>query len=289
MQKELSKSQSLFIVTKIYLAAIVAAFVVFFVTRSLGVLWAVFLADASATVIVWAAGLILKNPSVYDPYWSVAPMIVIPVWLAMRGTSLSFSDALLLSAVVFWGVRLTANWIGGWRGLTQVDWRYDMLKAKNPKIWFLTNFFGINMMPTVIVYLGMIPAYFLIQSNTKISVYTIIGFVVCIASAMMQLTSDAQMKRHKRSYPGMHIDIGLWKYSRHPNYFGEVMFWWGIFIMTLSLTQSFALRILGAVLMTGLFVFISIPMMERHVEQKTPEYKEYKEKVSMLVPWMRKR
>jgi len=288
MQKKLSKKQSLFIVTKIYLAAIVAAFVVFYATRSLGVLWAVFLADASATVIVWAAGLLLKNPSVYDPYWSVAPMIVIPVWLAMRGTSLSLADALLVCAVVFWGVRLTANWIGGWSGLTQVDWRYDMLKAKNPKIWFLTNFFGINMMPTVIVYLGMIPAYFLIQSNTKISVYTIIGFVVCFASAMLQLTSDAQMKRHKRSYPGMHIDIGLWKYSRHPNYFGEVMFWWGIFIMTLSLTQSFVLRILGAVLMTALFVFISIPMMERHVKKKTPEYKEYKEKVSMLVPWKRK-
>ncbi len=288
MRKNYSKKKSLFLVTIIYIIAVLAAIEVFHLTSYLGILWALFIADAAATVIVWAAGLLLENPSVYDPYWSVAPMIVIPVWIALRGTQLMLPDILLITAVAFWGVRLTANWILGWRGLAHADWRYDMLKEKNPKMWFVTNFFGINMMPTVLVYLAMIPAYFLIQNDAKFSAFTVIGFAVCIIAAMMQMVSDGQMKRHRRDYPGLYIDTGLWKYSRHPNYFGEVLFWWGIFIMAQEQTGSLFMRIIGAVLVTALFIFISIPMMEQHVEQTTPDYDEYKKKVSMLVPWKRK-
>ena len=283
-----SKTKSLIIIAIIYAIATAGAFVVYHFTRFLGTLWAVFIADAAATVLVWAAGLVLRNPSVYDPYWSVAPMIIIPLWMAMGGDSVTLKDALLLGAVAVWGARLTYNWVSGWRGLIHIDWRYEMLKEKNPKMWLVTNFFGINMMPTVFVYIAMLPAYFLIQSKSGVSPFMLIGFVVCISSAALQLISDTQMKRHRELHTDMPIDTGLWRYSRHPNYFGEVMFWWGIFIMTLGLPAAPIARIMGAILMTGLFVFISIPMMERHIEQKSPEYSKYKRRVSMLIPWKRK-
>ncbi len=287
MRRQLPKTLSLIIIILIYLLSIVTAIISYHYTSHLGTLWAVFIADAAATVIVWAAGLLLENPSVYDPYWSIAPMVIIPLFLVISSRSINPADILLLLAVAFWGVRLTYNWAAGWRGLGHCDWRYDMLKANKPKIWFITNFFGINMMPTVLVYLGMIPAYFLIQSETSVSIYTIVGFLVCISSASIQLISDRQMISHRKNNPSGNIDSGLWAYSRHPNYFGEVMFWWGIFIMTLGISAPL-LSISGAVLITLLFIFISIPMMERHVEAKIPEYSEYKKEVSMLVPWKRK-
>ena len=286
--KTYSKTKSLLIIAIIYAISIAVAFVVYHFTRFIGTLWAVFIADAAATVIVWAAGIVLRNPSVYDPYWSVAPMIIIPLWMAMDSERVTLKDALLLGAVAVWGMRLTYNWISGWRGLSHVDWRYDMLKEKNPKMWFITNFFGINMMPTVFVYIAMIPAYFLIQSESGVSPFMLVGFIVCVTSATLQLISDTQMKRHRKLSTGEPIDTGLWRYSRHPNYFGEIMFWWGIFIMTLGLPSAPFARITGAIFMTGLFVFISIPMMERHVEQKLPEYSEYKRRVSMLILWKRK-
>jgi steroid 5-alpha reductase family enzyme len=163
-----------------------------------------------------------------------------------------------------------------------------MLKEKNPKLWFVSNLFGINMMPTVLVYLGMIPAYYFIQSNADISLYNVIGFIICMASVTMQLISDTQMARHRAKKSGTNIESGLWAYSRHPNYFGEVMFWWGLFIMTIGLAAPFVC-IAGAVAITLLFIFISIPMMERHVEAKISGYSEYKAQVSMLVPWFNKR
>jgi steroid 5-alpha reductase family enzyme len=163
-----------------------------------------------------------------------------------------------------------------------------MLKEKNPKMWFLTNFFGINMMPTIFVYIAMIPAYFLIQSDSGMSPFIVAGFTICVISAALQLVSDTQMKRHRMLRTGKPIDTGLWRYSRHPNYFGEVMFWWGILIMTLGLDSAPLLRIAGAVCITGLFIFISIPMMEQHIQTKSPDYSDYKSRVSMLVPWKRK-
>ncbi len=288
MRRNHSKPLSLTIIAAIYILSTLIAFAIYHYSAHLGTLWALFLADVAATIIVWAAGLYFENPSVYDPYWSIAPMVIIPIFILLNGNGIKPTNILVLIAVLFWGTRLTYNWVSGWRGLNQCDWRYDMLKAKNPNLWFITNFFGINMMPTVLVYLGMIPAYYLIQSNSPISFYTVLGFVICISSASIQMVSDKQMESHRMQKTSENINTGLWAYSRHPNYFGEVMFWWGIFIMTIGISTPL-LAISGAVLMTLLFVFISIPMMEEHVQEKNPSYIEYKNEVSMLVPWKRKK
>ena len=285
--KRFSKTQSLIIVIIIYILAVAAGTVAYRMSGSFSPLWAWFIADAVATIIVWAAGLVLRNPSVYDPYWSVAPMVIVPLWIIERGSSLAAGDVLILAAFIFWGARLTYNWASGWRGLNHIDWRYEMLKQDNPALWPLTNFFGINMMPTVLVYLGMVPAYYFIMNKSGISLYSLLGFLICISAALLQMMSDAQMKRHRQSDMGGCIDTGLWQYSRHPNYFGEVMFWWGVFIMTLGTAAPLS-RILGSMLISLLFVFISIPMMERHVTRRNPAYNDYKDKVSMLVPWKRK-
>ena len=84
------------------------------------------------------------------------------------------------------------------------------------------------------------------------------------------------------------IDEGLWRISRHPNYFGEVTVWWGLYIMLFGLTYQFDLYILAPLSMTLLFVFISIPMLEKKILKTRPEYKLYQEQVSMLIPYVRK-
>jgi steroid 5-alpha reductase family enzyme len=273
-----------------YLLAFAAGYAVFHISHDTGILFATFLADIAATVVVWISGVIAKNASLYDPYWSVAPLLILPAWLFLRGTNLGASDILFVIAIYAWGLRLTYNWAVRWEGLAHQDWRYTMLREKNPGMWFVTNLAGINLMPTVLVYMGMAPVYFAVFSERPMGGLTYLGFTVCIGAALLQAVADRQMETFKKSNPdrGRHIDTGLWHVSRHPNYLGEISFWWGIWLMQMGIAPVWA-TVIGPIAITLLFVFVSIPMMERHVEATRPGYTAYKREVPMLVPFIGRR
>ena len=183
-----------------------------------------FLADIAATLVVRGFGILFANSSVYDPYWSVAPIVTLAFWIITRVISFTITDILFLVAIIVWALRLTLNWAIRWKGLNHQDWRYIMLKEKSPRLWFLTNLIGINVMPTVIVFLALIPVYFGIGSAGKLNNLTVIGFVICVGAVLIQSIADKQMDffRRNESFKNQCIDKGLWRYSRHPNYFGEV-------------------------------------------------------------------
>lgn len=284
-----TKGGSLAVVAAVYALAFVAAIPVFILFEKTGVLWATFAADVTATLVVWGFGLVFKNASLYDPYWSIVPVMVIPFWMMLRGAAISAADILLLTAVFIWGVRLTANWVIGWGGMDHQDWRYTMLKEKNPDKWFITNLGGINMMPTILVFLAMVPAYHFIRAEAKVNGLVVLGFLICLGSAMLQFFADKQMYefRSEDKNKDRCIDCGLWKYSRHPNYLGEVGMWWGIWVMQMGAVPETWYTVAGPVFMTALFVFISIPMMESHVKQNRLGYVEYEKQVPMLLPGIR--
>ena len=104
---------------------------------------------------------------------------------------------LLLLAVWFWGVRLTCNWAYTFVNLGKQDWRYDHFKKKFPRIFQLVSFCGINMFPTLVVYGCLLPGIVLIRSSAFNAV-TVFGFIVCAASATLQLFADLQMHRFRR-------------------------------------------------------------------------------------------
>jgi steroid 5-alpha reductase family enzyme len=85
------------------------------------------------------------------------------------------------------------------------------------------------------------------------------------------------------------MNKGLWRYSRHPNYFGEVSFWWGLYFFGLAANASYWWTIAGPIAITLLFLFISIPMMDKRSKERRPEYAEHMKKISALVPWRIKR
>jgi len=279
-----NRAASFFIIFIIYIAAAAAGVLVYYLASGMHLLISTLLADIAATIVVWLCGIFLKNSSVYDPYWSVAPIFIIIFWIFAVDISIGAIDILLIIAVFTWGIRLTANWALRWKGIADQDWRYIMFKKRSPKMWFLTNLFGINLMPTLIVFIALTPLYYALV-NTRRSVYfAIFGFIICIFAVTIQAVSDRQMDffRKNPSNKGKPIDLGLWKYSRHPNYLGEISFWWGIWLMQVWINPSAWWTVAGPVLMTMLFVFISIPMMERHILESRPEYREYQRNVSVL-------
>lgn len=272
-----------------YILAVAVGIAVYqMLPESMSVLFRVFIADVAATVLVYISGLLLNNASMYDPYWSVAPLVILPL-LTGQFQNDKPGVILLLIAIFYWGIRLTTNWATTFSNLRKQDWRYDMLKEKSKKAYQLVNFFGINMFPTLIVFFSLIPAIYYIQEGS-INWVTVFGFIVCLVATTLQLISDIQMHRFRKKNKDKSkiINIGLWKYSRHPNYLGEIAMWWGIYIMMASTIPDKWYLCIGAVLNTLMFLFISIPMAENRLAQYKANFDQYKEQTRMLFPFKKK-
>lgn len=249
--------------------------------------------DFIATIVIFFFSLVFKNSSVYDPYWSVAPPVMALILFINRGLpfqNLSFVLALLV--VFYWSIRLTRNWLRTWAGLNQQDWRYTMLAYNTGKFYWLVSFLGIHLFPTIAVFAAFIPVITIAGFNNTHHVLVIPGFVISLVAVEIERIADIQLHRFKaeQNFTKETVCIsGLWKYSRHPNYFGEILFWAGLFVMALGIYPSgFYVYGIGLVVMILLFVFISIPMMEKRQLTK-PGYSEYRQRVSMLIPWFVKK
>lgn len=284
-----SRILSFVIITIVYALAFVAGWLVYRALACTGMhyLWQLFIADAVATVVVWLFGLLFRNVSVYDPYWSVAPPVMLTLW-ACHLNSWNSATILLLIAVWYWGIRLTGNWAYTFRNLNSEDWRYTKYRnEQKPVVFQLINFFGLNMMPTIVVFLVMIPGFFVIEAAAQANIATWFGFLICVGAATLQLVSDTQRHRFAKEHKGQICEVGLWKHGRHPNYFGEILMWWGVWLMFLSLTIGpSTLRdicVIGPLLNTCLFRFISVPLMEKRQLQNKPGYAEYQKRTRMFL------
>ena len=283
----MKRSLSIAIIAAVYAVAAWAGFLVFgWAAASMAELWALLLADVVATVITWFFGLVFRNVSVYDPYWSVAPPVMFTAWAVYKGC-FTQPVVLLLIAVWYWGIRLTGNWAYTFKGLDHEDWRYTRYReTQSPLVFHLINFFGLNMMPTLLVFACMLPGFGLFDASgagaASANWLTWLGFIVCLSSATIQLVADTQIHRFRNAHPGQYCNVGLWKHGRHPNYFGEVQMWWGVWLMYASL-RGIDWLILAPVAMIALFLFISIPMMERRQLERKPGYAEYRKQTRMLI------
>jgi len=274
------------IIALIYLFAILAGLFVFRIASEFFSFYlSIFIADVAATLFVYLTGLLVKNTSVYDPYWSVQPIVIV-LFLLTRFKVFNLGIILMLIALLYWGIRLTANWAHTFDSLKEQDWRYDMLKAKTGRMYPFVSLIGINLFPTAIVFLAVLPAIVFFEAG-GFNFGTLIGFLTCIIAATLQLFADIQMQKFRRDPHDRDqiIDVGLWKYSRHPNYLGEIMMWWGIFIMMLSIDPSKWYLLMGALLNTMMFFFISIPMAEKRLARYKSGFTDYKKHTRMLLPF----
>ena len=283
MKRSYSKFCSIALIAAIYTLGALAGVLLFVnVVDVLSPLWALFCADVLATVVVWLFGLLYENVSVYDPYWSVFPPVAFLIW-AFYTHTWSVPVILILVASWYWGIRLTRNWVITFHGIAHEDWRYTHYrKSQSPLIFHLINFFGLNMMPTLVVFAAMLPGLMLYETSDPANIITWMGFVLCLSSATIQLVADKQIHDFRAAHPGQYCNRGLWKHGRHPNYFGEIQFWWGIWAMYASLNGMNWL-ILAPIAMTALFLGISIPLMEKRQLQNKPGYAEYRKQTRMLI------
>lgn len=293
-----SKTIGLIIIALIYLITFTGCYFLYDVFKNIfgdnfssSPLIIILILDVIATTLVFIFSTIFNNASIYDPYWSVAPIFMLLLYMVKLNCLTDPHIILMLVVFIIWGVRLTYNWIYTFKNLSIQDWRYENLKTKHPKVWPLINLGGIHLFPTMVVFIAMIPAFNYIEkicAHYAPTLGTYFGALLAIVAVIIEAVADIQMHRFLRKEVNKNAvnDKGLWKMSRHPNYFGEFLFWASICIMGLSFfnDNTSDLLIFSPLVVFVMFVTISIPMMEKRQKEKRPEYKEYMERTPIIFP-----
>jgi steroid 5-alpha reductase family enzyme len=248
------------------------------------------LADLAATSVIFLSSLLTNNSSMYDPYWSVAPIPIALFWLLQPGST-GFANPrhlLILALLCLWAIRLTANWAVQWHGLGHEDWRYQDIREQTGSWYWPASFLGIHLLPTLLVFLGSLVLWpTLSDHSTHLTWLDGVATLVTLTAIIIEGIADLQMRRFRRLPTSVQqkIPLGLWSLSRHPNYFGEVLFWWGLYLFVPLEYPTFWWVIAGPVAILLLFLGVSIPIMERHLLAKHPGYTEYQRRVSSFFPW----
>ncbi len=278
------KTKGLLTVLTAYVIAVILGFISLKFSSNLSSMMQILIADIIATFVIYSFSVYFKNSSFYDPYWSVIPPFIAFFWLAKSNYVINTPSILLMTAVLFWSLRLTYNWMKTWDGLHHEDWRYiDMRNNLGNSFEIIGNLGGIHFFPTFIVFFCCMP---MAQNFSQSYNWTIfLGFGLCIIGVLLEIISDKQLHAFRKIYPsgtGI-IETGLWNYSRHPNYYGEIMFWWGIFVFGYSFTGLNYL-LLAPIAMTAMFWYASIPWIEIKILRTRPQYEDYQKRVHILFP-----
>jgi steroid 5-alpha reductase family enzyme len=283
------RARGLLWVSVAYVVSTVVAGALYLILHSLAPLLRVLIADLAATVVIFGFSRAFNNSSVYDAYWSVYPLVLAPTLLA----SAIFSDAsgstarkvvvtLLVSA---WAIRLTFNWVRGWPGFHHEDWRYVDLRAKTGGTYWIASFFGLHLFPTLLTFAGTL-AFFpiFLTGRDQWNAIDLIAIAVTASAVVLEATADQQLYKFRKSGGGRIMDRGVWAYCRHPNYLGEISFWWGLFLFSLASDASALYPLIGPVAITLLFAFFSIPMLDKRSIERRAGYAEHMARLPALIP-----
>ena len=272
-----------------YLAALFAAFVTASaLPGDLHPIWIALIADLTATLVVFVAGALVGNSSLYDPYWSVAPLVIIIYWAMSGGESDTnlIRVTLVFILVYAWGLRLTFNCFRRWTSMAYEDFRYKDLRKSTGKLYPLVDLFGIQLFPTLLVFAGCLPLYPALTSGSALGIFDLIAVLVAGFGIFYEALADQQLRRFlvTRNDPAKVCTDGIWGRSRHPNYLGELSFWCGLWFFALAANPDWWWTGIGALAMVLLFVFISIPMMQTRHKERRSDYEDQVRNIPLLLP-----
>jgi steroid 5-alpha reductase family enzyme len=246
-------------------------------------------ADLTMTLAAFIFSLLKRNSSVYDPYWSVIPFFFIVQWFVyFGGSDWQIYEWICAIVVSLWSWRLTLSWARGFPGWHHEDWRYVNFRNQFGKFFQPINFLAIHLYPTLIVFLGMWPLFWVYDfGEIQYPILFYSGAFVSFLGIWFEYKADNQLalfRKRKNKKKEDILNTGIWSYSRNPNYLGEILFWFGLLGMGISFNSPWYTS-LGSIGMLLMFLFASIPMKEKQMIKNRPEaFKKYKNEVSALIP-----
>jgi steroid 5-alpha reductase family enzyme len=235
---------------------------------------------------LWPLSMRLRDVSIVDILWAPAfavlgwSYVVLPPSLAPRGW-------IALILVTIWGLRLGLHIYARWRRLGHEDYRYAEIRRRNGPNFPWTSLFWIFWLQALLLWMISWPLQAALSGARALNVLDGVGAAMIVAGIAMEAVADAQLTRFRADPRNREkvLDAGLWSWSRHPNYFGDFLMWWGFFVMGIAAGGPWW-TILGPIAMSALLIHYSgASLMEDTIKDRRPGYADYVRRTSLFIPW----
>ncbi len=240
--------------------------------------------------LLWLLSLALKNASIVDIFWGLGFVVV--AWICyFHAPGFAPRKILLTTLVTIWGLRLSVYLFFRNHGKGE-DYRYQSLRKRIGKNFPLVSLFVVFVFQGVLIWLISLPIQAAAASPfpDKFTTFDILGTFFWTVGLIFEAVGDWELARFKSdpNNQGKVMDRGLWKYTRHPNYFGDALLWWGIFCIALSVPNGWW-TVMSPIVMTTLLMKISgVALLEKTLKKTKPQYAEYVRRTNAFLPWFPK-
>ena len=246
---------------------------------------------AVAMLVLWAISARIRDVSFIDSFWAFGmAMLAVSTWLQAEGSPDRM--ALITGLTLLWGLRLSLHLFTRWRTEGE-DPRYRRIigHAMEKKGWSFarTALVQVFLLQGVLLFIVCLPAQLgqIPAEPARIGLLGWIGCAVALTGIAFETVGDWQLRRFRAdpAMKGKVLDTGLWRYTRHPNYFGDACTWWGIWLVSAE-TMLGLYAVVGPVLVTWLLTRLSgVPMLEHSLKKRRPGYEDYIRRTSSFFPW----
>lgn len=240
---------------------------------------------------LWIISVFIKNASIVDPFWGIG-FVLAGAFYFISSYGLDIRKTIILILVTVWGLRLSVYL--GWRNFGKgEDYRYKQFRkdyGEHRYWWF--SFFQVFLLQGILLWLISAPllAAQYYHESLSLNIIDIIALIIWIVGFTFEAGGDYQMTKFKANpaNKGKVMDKGFWKFTRHPNYFGDAMVWWAFGLF--SVAAGSYLPLFSSLLMTLLLLKVSgVSLLEKTLQETKPQYTEYTEKTNAFLPWFPKK
>ncbi|PKO00019.1 MAG: hypothetical protein CVU42_06165 [Chloroflexi bacterium HGW-Chloroflexi-4] len=239
-------------------------------------------------LILWIVSLILKNSSIVDIFWGFGFVISTWLYFFLSPEGFLIRKLLIVGLATIWGLRLTLHiLIRNW-GKPE-DFRYQKWRDEHGKVWWIRSLFQVFILQGFLMWIISTPLLAAQYSNLPASLTFLdyLGVVLWVIGFYFETTGDQQLKvfRSNPANKGHILNTGVWRFTRHPNYFGDAAQWWAFYLFALAAGGWWS--IFSPIIMTLFLIKVSgVALLEKTLNETKPGYREYMESTSAFIPWI---
>lgn len=245
-------------------------------------------ATAGLMLGVWLLSLVKKDASIVDTFWGLGFVLIAAVCCAI-GEGYEPRRALITALTTVWGLRLASHIFWRNKGAGE-DFRYRAMRARHGKRFPVVSLYSVFAVQGLLMWVISLPLQIgqISREPARITWLDWTGAIIWLMGFAFESVGDLQLARFKAESKneGKVMDRGLWRYTRHPNYFGDALLWWGFFLIAMSVPAG-VWTVISPLIMTGLLMKVSgVALLEKTLMKTKPEYRDYVRRTNAFFPWL---